>query len=130
MGPFQATVQIGQDIHIQTALAGLMFSSCKPLTINWTGGDPNALVTGSIVQQFNGVQGINVYSQVRASAGTLTISGIPSNSCMLGPTPVVVRVEVDPDPSEISPFSASGLSLGGQATWQYVHNFQAVWGVN
>jgi hypothetical protein len=39
--------------------------------------------------------------------------------------PVEIAVEVDPDPSEITTFSASGLSLGGQVTWKYIHTFLA-----
>jgi hypothetical protein len=45
-------------------------------------------------------------------------------ACAAGSTSVEIIVEVDPDPSEIGMFSASGLSLGGQATWSYVHTFQ------
>ena len=37
----------------------------------------------------------------------------------------VISIEVDPDPSETATFSAPGLTLGGQATWKYVHTFQA-----
>jgi hypothetical protein len=49
----------------------------------------------------------------------------PVFPCTTGTTPTEIVVEVDPDPSEISAFSASGLSLGGQATWSYIHTFQA-----
>ena len=134
VGAFQAAIQIGQDIQIQTALAGLMFSSCKSLAINWTGGDPNSWVTARIVQHVpssaGGSQFVNSASQTRTSNGTLTLQPIPSNACMIGPTPVVISIEVDPDPSEVNGFSASGLSLGGQATWKYIHTFQAIWGTN
>jgi hypothetical protein len=41
------------------------------------------------------------------------------------PLPITISIEVDPDPSEVTTFSAPGLSLGGQATWKYVHTFQA-----
>jgi hypothetical protein len=50
---------------------------------------------------------------------------LPANGC-LGSTPVTISIEVDPDPSEIAAFSASGLSLDGQAKWRYIHTFQAV----
>jgi hypothetical protein len=51
----------------------------------------------------------------------------PANGCDAAPAgpPITISIEVDPDPSEIGTFSASGLSLGGQVTWKYVHNFQA-----
>jgi hypothetical protein len=43
VGAFQAGVQIGADIQIQTSLAGAnLFIGSQPFTIDWTGGDPNS----------------------------------------------------------------------------------------
>jgi hypothetical protein len=128
VGPFQAALKIGADIQIQTPLAGLgAFGNCEPLTINWTGGDPKSWVTVSFIQVYAGYEGVNFAYQTHTSNGTMTIPVPvpPANSCGPPPHPIVLTIEVDPDPSEITTFSASGLSLGGQATWRYIHPFQA-----
>jgi len=135
VGAFQATTQIGADIQIQTPLAGAtVFSACAPFTINWSGGDPNSWTTVELIQQvpasYGGYQFSNFAGTVSTSDGTITMYPPPVypplSQCVTGaPGPIVISIEVDPDPSEVTAFSASGLSLGGQATWKYVHTFQA-----
>jgi hypothetical protein len=133
VGAFQATINVGADIQIQTPLAGatLFSAAACALTINWTGGDPNSWVTMNIVQPdpsaFGGI--VEPYAmltvQTRASTGTLTTEPGPFGTCGgSAPEPIQIAIEVDPDPSEIGAFSASGLSLGGQVTWRYIHTFQ------
>jgi hypothetical protein len=125
----QAALKIGADIQIQTPLAGLaVFSNCTPLTINWTGGDPDSWVTVSFVQVYMGYQGINFAYQTHTSNGTLTIPPPvpPASACgTTPPNPLVLTIEVDPAPSEITKFSGSGLALGGTARWKFIHTFQA-----
>jgi hypothetical protein len=132
VGAFQAPLQIGADIQIQTALVGAqIFQNCAPLTVNWTGGDPNSWVTVKVIQSVSpSFQFVNFAGQARTSAGTVAVSPPPpveiGQACSgLSVPSVTISVEVDPDPSEVPAFSASGLSLGGQATWSYVHTFQA-----
>jgi hypothetical protein len=131
LGQFHAALPIGADVQIQTALAGVIVSNCTPLTVNWTGGDPNAWVTVRLVYQqgpsVGGYQYSFIGDQTRASAGTMTLpvevpGGIP---CGVGAPVTMIVVEEDPDPSEILTISAPGLSLGGQATWKYVHTYEA-----
>jgi uncharacterized protein (TIGR03437 family) len=133
LGQFHAALPIGADIQIQTALAGVTVPDCTSLTIKWTGGDPNAWVTVRLVQQeplsVGGGQSSFFGAQTRASAGALTLpltipGGIPCEPTTLVPFTSIV-VEEDPDPSEVLTFSAPGLSLGGQATWKYVHTYEA-----
>jgi hypothetical protein len=51
VGGFEAPINIGSDIQIQTPLAGLnVVPGCTGLTINWTGGDQNSWVTVSLIQ--------------------------------------------------------------------------------
>ncbi len=128
VGSFQAALQVGADIQIQTPLAGLdPFSTCASFTINWTGGDPKSWVTVSFVQQvpsaYGGFQFVNFAYQTSASNGSMTIPAPPADACGPPTSRIVLTIEVDPDPSEIAAFSAPGLSLGGQATWKYVHTF-------
>lgn len=138
VGSFQAAIEIGADIQIQTTLAGVnVFQlggpACSPLTINWAGGDPNSWVTVRLIQSvpptYGGYQFVNWAYRTRTVNGTMTIPAPvpPANGCDAAPAgpPITISIEVDPDPSEIGTFSASGLSLGGQVTWKYVHNFQA-----
>jgi uncharacterized protein (TIGR03437 family) len=133
VGAFQAPLQIGADIQLQTALEEAnIFEGCTPLTVNWTGGDPNSWVTLSFLYQTassgGGYQGNNVgVFQTRTSSGSIVIPPLDvlDLQCAAGTTPIEVIVEVDPDPSEIGTFSAIGLALGGQATLSYVHAFQA-----
>jgi hypothetical protein len=127
VGEFQVALQIGADIQIQTPLTGSkLFGTCHPVTIDWTGGDPISWVTVSLVQQpystYSGYQFVNFAARIRASKGTVTFPGQETGVCL--PVPNEVRIEVDPDPSEIIAFSAPGLSLGGRATWKYVDTFQ------
>lgn len=134
VGAFLAAAQIGADIQIQTPLAGTtVWGSCQPLTINWTGGDPNSWITMRFIQGPFSVNGgigdfVNFGFQVRTSDGTLSLPfEVPGIHCTPSATgeSIVLSIEVDPDPSELTTFSAYGLSLGGQATWRYVHTFDA-----
>jgi len=138
VGAFQAALKIGADIQIQTPLEGIVaFSNCASLTINWTGGDPKSWITVSFIEQepgaYGGYQYVPYAFQTHTSNGTMTIPSpyplMEDNNeflCMNPSTgPGTIAVEVDPDPSEIATFSASGISLGGQTTWKYVHTFQA-----
>ena len=125
---------IGVDIEIKTPLTAYSaFHDCTPLTIEWTGGDPNSWVTISLVHQlpaaYGGYRAVDFAYQTRTANGTLTLPPPvpPAIACGLPPPdPIEIDIEVDPDPSEILAFSAFGLSLGGQVTWRYLHTFQ-VW---
>ena len=130
VGAFQAPLQIGGDIQIQTPLEGAnVWQGCQPFTINWTGGDPKSWVTVSFVYQQpiyeGGSQGTEGVYQTHTSNGSMTIPAFYfAGSCAEGSAPRELVIEVDPDPSEIATFSAPGLSLGGQAAWNYIHTFQ------
>lgn len=137
VGAFQANLKIGADIQIGTPLAGLavfyrntVTGACTPLTINWSGGDPNSWVSFSLVQTGVGGYGGFAYAQwnarTRTSNGTLTLLRPVPPALACGeppPFPITIAIEVDPDPSEITAFSASGLSVGSRATWKYIHTF-------
>lgn len=132
VGGFEAPIDIGSDIFIQTPPAGVnVFSGCTPFTINWTGSDQSSWVTVSLIQSagtnYGGYEWVNWAYQTRTANGTMTILPPvpPADACGTGPLPIEIAIEVDPDPSEITTFSASGLSLGGQVTWKYIHTFLA-----
>jgi uncharacterized protein (TIGR03437 family) len=125
VGAFQASVKVGADIQLQTPLAGVTVCSS---TIKWTGGDPNSWVTIKFVQLsppgYGSAEFVNFGAQARTSDGAALIL-LPDAACGSAPEPIQIVIEVDPDPSEITTFSASALSLGGRATWRYIHTFQA-----
>ncbi len=124
VGAFQSKVQIGSGIQVTTALAGKTFDSTQPITVNWTGGDPNTWVTFTVVSP-NGAAERTAYVQARATDGTVTMDTI------LGFLPLVGQViemilEVTPDPAQTPSFSATGLSLGGQHLWKYTYKFEGI----
>jgi len=123
VGGFQSSLQIGAEPHIDTALAARVFD-CQPLTINWTGGDPNSWITVTRVFHQRFYDGYDS-SQARVSDGAIVI--YPPPTCTNGSAiPIGLIVEVDPDPFEIQSFPAPGLSLGGRHLWRYVYTFGGV----
>jgi hypothetical protein len=79
VGAFQAPLQIGADIQIQTPLESAnVFQGCTPLTVSWTGGDPNSWVTVSFLSQAPSSDGgyqfndVGVF-QARTSSGSIVI---------------------------------------------------------
>ena len=83
-----------------------MWSGCKPLVVNWTGGDPDSWVTLKLIQQVSrssgGVEGVNLGNQVRARSGTMTLLPVHQSAGVQLPD-----------------------CLSGAATWKYVHMFEA-----
>lgn len=136
VGAFQAAAELPADIQIQTQIAGAsLFADCQPLTVKWTGGDPNSWVSVIVHQGFVWSGAFGEYEtflfsgRARVSDGSVSVSGPPpvvtNNTQQCEEIGGVVSVEVDPGPSEIATFSAPGLTLGGQVTWRYVHTFAA-----
>ena len=128
VGAFQSGVQIGAGIQITTDLAGIVFPCNKPVTINWTGGDPNAWVTITKVSHNGIYDAYPIPWQARVSDGMATlpagINPLP-HSCNPDSLPIGLVIEVDPYPSETAAFSAIGLSFGGRHTWRYIYRFPA-----
>jgi uncharacterized protein (TIGR03437 family) len=125
VGAFQSTLQAGSDIQITTSLTrGTVLDN--QFTITWTGGDPTSWVTVKVLDNTSPVNYYG-YAQAQVSAGQITFVAAPT---MVYPPategPFEIDIEVDPDPSQIAAFSAPGLSLGGQATWKYLHRFGGI----
>ena len=124
VGSFQSSVQIGSGIQITFDPAGSVLQGGVPFTIYWTGGDSNEWINVYLISHATGGTAAVDYAlrwQVRASEGQFTI---PQNGGLSGNYELVL--EVVPDSSTASAFSASGLSLGGQATWRYVYRFEGL----
>ena len=126
VGAFQSSVPIGSGIQVTTPLAGRVFSAKQPLTVNWTGGDPNTWVTFTVLRH-DGSLDEYYFVTGRASNGTVTVRPEGPPGLLPGPLgSVEIILEVTPDPSQIPAFSAPGLSLGGQHTWKYTYRFEGV----
>jgi uncharacterized protein (TIGR03437 family) len=126
-GSFQSRVQIASDIVITTPLAGKIFSRQNPLIVNWTGGDASEWVTLMLVGHWGPRDSADTVS-LPASAGT---AEIPYAACCgfgtTGGAPnMEIIVQVTPLASAIPPFSAPGISLGGQHLWQYTYRFEGI----
>jgi uncharacterized protein (TIGR03437 family) len=127
VGAFQSTVQIGSPIQIQTALATRVLQAGQPLTITWTGGDPNAWVTVKLLEHQSAYDYYPYAWVARASDESITISSqLPGGTYGSGPYEMVI--EVVPEPSQAPSFSAPGLSLGGLHLWKYTYRFEGLTG--
>lgn len=127
VGAFQSTVQIGSPIQIVTALAArVLDGSGPPLTIQWTGGDANSWVVVKLVGNIGPREIVPWAWTARATDGQITIQG-SGNFIGFGiGGPVEIVIDVVPDPSQIPPVTATGLSLGGRARWKYSYRFEGV----
>ncbi len=124
VGPFQSSVQIGSGINITSLLApGTVLFSRQPITVNWTGGDPDTWVTMRVVRPRKVADNYSI-CQARASDGTITL-GTAGGFLPPGPGPAEAEIilEVTPHPSQAPTLSARGLSLGGQHLWKYTYRF-------
>jgi hypothetical protein len=121
VGAFQSSVRIGSGISVTSSFPpGTVLlseaSGGRPLTVNWTGGDPDTWVTLKLVVH-HGVSDTYVFQQARTSSGTATV-GIA-----IGTGPAEIILEVTPDPAEVPSLSPPGLALGGQHLWKYTYRF-------
>lgn len=121
VGAFQSGVNIGSDIHITTALAGrVLHIMGSDLTIAWTGGDPDEVVTARFVEHFGYQDYWSDGQSAPASAGTLSMS--PAISNREGAAELIVEVT----PAAPQALSVPGLSLGGQHLWKYAYRYQGL----
>ena len=121
VGPFQSSLRIGSGINITSSfppgtVVRNQSTGGRPLTVNWTGGDPDTWVTLKLVTHL-GVSDFYSFTQARASSGTATIG------TSLTPGPAEIILEVTPDRAQVPALSAPGLSLGGQHLWKYTYRF-------
>ena len=124
---FASTTQIGSDINITSAFPpgtkiqrGTTNKPGQPIVVNWNGGDPSSWVVVRYGPLNNAYRQYGICT-ARASAGTLSMFAV---GLLAGPGEIVV--DVIPDPSQATTFSAPGLSLGGQHSWKYTHRFGGI----
>lgn len=131
-----ANLSVGSPIQLQTQFpAGTTISSSKPLTVQWTGGDPGTLVKGTLISG-QGLTARASYTYANATSGSLTIpptcSGNPPPMgsgvvCSFGlPLSANAQITVQVLPASPATVTAPGLTGPVQLTWQYSWNFSGL----
>ena len=117
--PFDAEIQIGSGIEISTPIArAAVFDRKAPITLAWTGGGADSWVTLRIISH-QGTFDQFSYVQAPASDGSITM---PAEGLVALPRGLI-ELQLELAPGHNEPFSAAGLSLGGEETWTYLHRF-------
>jgi len=131
VGRFQVNVPLGADLKITSQFpAGTSVNLGRPLSVNWTGGDSNSVVTVKLVAHFsNSLEDLALVAVVPASDGIATFPIVPMcNGCPFGldfpaASNVEIDIDVEPDPAQAPTFAALGLTLGGRINWKYEYRF-------
>lgn len=130
-GAITATAQLPAPISITTALPpGTKVSSA--LTVNWTGGDAQSMITVQFLVRSPTATISAFLSQqtVPASTGTAHFTGIlpgiftPPQPYPTGQVEVIVIQEPISGPTQ--PFSIPGFTLGGRQTWAYIFDYRGL----
>jgi uncharacterized protein (TIGR03437 family) len=127
---------VGAPIRIQTPLPpGTVISSSEPLTIRWSGGDPDSVVRMALTSSTPAGGSTSSYTYAHTADGFLTIppicsGGSPSNPrkvCSFGIPPssnASIAIQVMPDPANIPSVSVPGITGPVYLTWRYAYGFQ------
>jgi uncharacterized protein (TIGR03437 family) len=134
---FQGALSVGSPIQIQTALPpGTQISSSSPLVLNWTGGDPGALVKIDLMAGPGSVY--NAYDEwyTTVGAGSITLSPIcMGHSVETGGNGVTcsfgipsynnaqIVFEVSSAPTNVTQINAQGITQSVQLSWTYRYVF-------
>lgn len=136
VGQFMAHATIPAPIQVTTDLSpGTPISI--PFTVHWAGGDNNSGVTVQLAFHDPTQPEVStLFAVARAGDGSVTVLRPP---CCLNPisaraagtsAPVAIEMEVivtqTPAVSPSQTFTAPGLTLGGEQTWNYVFDFKGL----
>jgi hypothetical protein len=129
IGPFSAAASIPAPITITTNLKpGTTIT--LPFTVNWTGGDADSVVTVQLIAHVPGQLALpELEATGPASAGTRTLAVPPAAAAFKFPQQgedVEIVVTQQPAQAPSQPFSAPGLTLGGEQGWNYVFDFKGL----
>jgi uncharacterized protein (TIGR03437 family) len=129
IGQFSATGTLPAPITITTNLKpGTPIA--LPFTLNWTGGGSDSVVTVQLNVLVPGQLTTPVLSATSpATAGTRTLTlPTPPASLFSIPSGAGIEIVVTQQPAAVStnPFTAPGLTLGGQQLWNYIFDFKGL----
>lgn len=128
VGQFTASATLPAPITVTTDLRpgtpiGL------PFTLNWTGGGNDSVVTVQVNVLTPGQLTTPVlFATSPATAGTRTFVAPPPEAIFSIPSQADIEILVTQQPARVPsyPFSAPGLTLGGQQSWNYVFDFKGL----
>jgi uncharacterized protein (TIGR03437 family) len=129
-GAITTTAQLPAPIAITTALQpGTKVSSA--LTVNWTGGDSQSMVTVQFLVRgpTDTVSAFLSQQTVPASTGTVHFTGLSGTFGNPQPYPtgnVEVIVIQEPISGPTMPFPIQGFALGGRHTWAYTFDYRGL----
>jgi uncharacterized protein (TIGR03437 family) len=127
-------ITVGSPIQLQTQFPqGTVISSSQPLTIRWTGGDPDSVVRLTLTSSSPVTGSTSSYTYAHTKDGFLTMppfctSGNPLNPkvCSFGIPPssnAAIAVRVMPDPAKTPTVTVPGVTGPVSVTWSYNYNF-------
>lgn len=128
VGQFAGAASIPAPITITTNLQPGT-SVTLPFTLNWTGGASDSLVTVQLIAHVAGqLASPELWATSPASAGTRTLARPPTAAAYQFPQQADIEILVTQKPAEVpsQPFSAPGLTLGGEQVWNYVFDFKGL----
>jgi hypothetical protein len=130
-GAITATAHLPAPINIISTLPpGTKVSSA--LTVNWTGGDAQSMVTVQFLVRGpkDTVSAFLSQQTVPASTGTVHFTGLlPATFGMPQPYPtgaVEVILIQEPISGATQPFTVPGLTQGGRQTWTYTFDYRGL----
>lgn len=124
IGPFQSALNVAAPL-VWTNAASFATGTVtigQPLTLNWTGGDPNGYVAIQIASA-NNLYNATIQCNAPSTAGSFTVPGYLMSTVFQSPGSISVA-----SVSARAPISASGLDAGAitaASTVQLQANFQA-----
>ena len=132
-----AKFTVGSPIQLQTAFPpGTVISFNQPLTIRWTGGDPDALVRLTLTSSSPVGGSRSSYTYGHATDGSLTLTPVCTFGHALFPsicgfgipesTNGSITVEVMPDPAKQPAVTVPGVTAPVSLGWSYAYGFQGL----
>jgi uncharacterized protein (TIGR03437 family) len=130
-GAIRATAQLPAPIHLTTPLQpGTKVDNA--LTVNWTGGDSQSMVTVQFLVRgpADAVSAFLSQQTVLASTGTAHFTGLwPATFGTPQPYPagaVEVILVQEPISGPTQPFTAPGFNQSGRQTWTYTLDYRGL----
>lgn len=125
VGAIAAKSNLPAPIAVTTNLkpgTGISF----PFTVNWTGGDGGSVVTVLVLARIPGQQNPFELTVTTGAGDNTRTLPLPGNMTLPSGTPFEVVITQQPAASVAQPFSAIGLTLGGEQLWNYVSDFKGL----
>lgn len=130
-------LSVGSPIQIQTAFPpGTVISFSQPLTIRWTGGDPDSLVRLALTSSSADGSSTSSYTYGHAVDGSLTMTPVCTFGHALFPSVCSfgipassngsIAVEVMPDPAKSPTVTVPGVTGPVSLSWHYYYNFSSL----